>query len=355
MIIGITGYGATGASAYIDLLKEFDGMQSFTTSFEFQLLQQPDGIEDLRFSLVDSRRRIQVNTAISRFVKATKASASYKISKVTKGQYEEISKRYVERLYDISWMGRSEYDPQDIRHFSDLKRLKFVTRVIRKILSYAKINWPPLNKRYFSFMTEESFVRESKQYLKNILEACEFDLDKPIILEQLFNTTNPERGIEYFDNAYSIVVDRDPRDVYILTNYVFRNLCYFMPHSGNVEDFVKYYKDIHAEKVTCEKVRYVKYEDLIYNYENTCKDLESWLEIKHLGKGQFFKPQYSINNTRLYLQHPELSKEIEYIEKELSEYLYPFDEMENNISYIIQESTPFDNQIEIDRKLSKSK
>ena len=47
MIIGITGYGYSGASAYIDVLKEFDGIQSLKKNNEFPIFQQTDGIFDL--------------------------------------------------------------------------------------------------------------------------------------------------------------------------------------------------------------------------------------------------------------------------------------------------------------------
>ena len=61
MIIGVTGYGGSGASACIALIKEFDNVQFYRDSTEFQILQQPDGITDLRYNLVESRRRIRRN------------------------------------------------------------------------------------------------------------------------------------------------------------------------------------------------------------------------------------------------------------------------------------------------------
>ena len=68
MIIGVTGYGVTGASAFIDLICEFEDVQHYDPHIELQLLQRPDSIRDLRFNLVESRRRLNISTSISRFV-----------------------------------------------------------------------------------------------------------------------------------------------------------------------------------------------------------------------------------------------------------------------------------------------
>jgi hypothetical protein len=42
----------------------------------------------------------------------------------------------------------------------------------------------------------------------------------------------------------------------------------------------------------------------------------------HIHPKTKFNPDVSIKNTKIWLQHPELKKDISYIESELSEYLY---------------------------------
>ncbi len=81
MIIGITGYGYSGASAYIDVLKEFDGIQSLKKNNEFPIFQQTDGIFDLQHALVEEPRRLNISSMIVRFRRNTKDSRSNKLER----------------------------------------------------------------------------------------------------------------------------------------------------------------------------------------------------------------------------------------------------------------------------------
>ena len=343
MIIGITGYGGTGASAYIDLLKEYSDVQSYASAMEFQLLQQPDGILDLYFNLVSSRRRLSSNTAITRFKRNMSNPRNLHILKSTNGKASRLTDEYINELIQVSWRGYSLYDPNDIRAKGDNAQLQTFNRIIRKILSKVNRNWhwPIHRDRFFSILDEGAFVEKTHDYLTDILTASGFDMNKPILLEQVFNTSNPADGMVFFDDPYSIVVDRDPRDVFILTNFVLKRLSGYMPHGGNVKDFVKYFRALHTEQSRDPRVRYVRYEDLIYHYEETASQLCQWLGLQHVKKGEFFKPEYSINNTQMYLKYPDQAESIAYIEREMADLLYPFDEAKESITFTPVETNFF--------------
>ena len=56
------------------------------------------------------------------------------------------------------------------------------------------------------------------------------------------------------------------------------------------------------------------------------KTIENFLHItRHTKVRELFKPELSIKNTQLSAVFPEDSKEIQIIEEELKDYLYPFD------------------------------
>ena len=79
----------------------------------------------------------------------------------------------------------------------------------------------------------------------------------------------------------------------------------------------------------------VHFEDLIFDYNNTVKRIEEWLGLdpsSHTKKMEYFNPSKSINNTKIWKRYPKEKQNIEYIEKELSKYLYSFPE--NNPGYI---------------------
>ena len=78
---------------------------------------------------------------------------------------------------------------------------------------------------------------------------------------------------------------------------------------------------------------------MIYRYDESVKKIEEFLDLHgHVRKKEIFDPARSINNTQLIRLHPEDAKNIDYIEKELPEYLYHFEEF-GDISF---EGKPFD-------------
>ena len=345
MVIGITGYGATGASACMDLLKEFQDVQYYDPHVEFQLLQWPDGITDLRYNLVESRRRISINTAVVRFIKRYEYKRSQAMIERTKGQYIPLSKAYVDSLVQVTWKGKSAFDPQDILSKYEDYKYRRLSSFMKKIIWKFQPNstWPPYRTRYYTSISEDEFVEKTRTYLNNIFVASGFDLDKPIMLEQLFCLERPTEGGDYFDDFRTIIVDRDPRDVYVLTNgYLSGQLTSFMPNSRDAEAFVTYYRGLHRTVVNDPRVFYLQYEDLIYRYEETVEKLENFLDLKHTTPRTHFKPEWSINNTRAYEKYPELSEEIKYIKEHLSEMLYPFEERMNNLSFTPEDTGVFD-------------
>ena len=346
MIIGVTGYGGTGASACIDLLKEFDGVQSYPSSTEFQILQQPDGIIDLYYQLVDSRRRLNVNTAIIRFMKQYTFLRSDRLSEFTDNQYQRLSEAYIHALIETTWKGKSSYDPQDILSRFESPIFKYFNAIIRRILWLHDINsiFPPTINRYYTSIDKYRFINLTQDYLKSILSASGFDLDKPILLEQLFNLQNPLEGSEFFDTASkSIIVDRDPRDFYVLvTHYWGKNSTGYMPNDGDVYKFVNYYRGLHNSCSMSKDVFYLQFEDLIFDYTNTVHRLEEFLGIRHISPDTYFHPQWSINNTKLFERHSEYHHDIKYIEQELSDYLYDFNRYSSTLDFVPEEMDVFD-------------
>ena len=107
-----------------------------------------------------------------------------------------------------------------------------------------------------------------------------------------------------------------------------------MPNTGSVEEFCKYYKLLH-KRTDLKHVYLLRFEDLIYNYENTIHRLEGIIGEKIRNKGAVFKPGRSINNTKLFLKYSCYREQFQYIENELKEYLYDF-ETNSQIGYTVE-------------------
>jgi hypothetical protein len=160
--------------------------------------------------------------------------------------------------------------------------------------------------------------------------------DKNIVLDQPFAANNPEKSFVFFDNPKAIILERDPRDLYLLAKKVALSKARWIP-SDNVEDFIKFYKLIREKSnvhTQSDQILYVKYEDLIYEYKDTSTRINNFLNLKeHTWPKKYFQPEISINNTQLFIKYKGFENDIYKIEKELEEWLYPFENYEKKTSF----------------------
>ena len=67
-VISCASYYGTGSSAITDYVSEFDGVFSMTNE-EFRFIQDPDGIDDLEFHLVENHNRHNAGHALKRYMR----------------------------------------------------------------------------------------------------------------------------------------------------------------------------------------------------------------------------------------------------------------------------------------------
>ena len=73
-------------------------------------------------------------------------------------------------------------------------------------------------------------------------------------------------------------------------------------------------------------VHTIQFEDLVYKYDEMLAKIKDILQLNdacHSKKKQMFNPERSINNTQLFMKD-KYKKEVEIIERELSEFIYEF-------------------------------
>ena len=328
MIIGVCGYGYTGSGAVIDLLREYNGLQ-VCDDLEFDFLYAPGGINDLSFHLCKCPiRYLSGNTAIKRFIQLIDSwsSPNSLYMKATKGKFKSISMDYVDSLIQCRYKGLDNYD---IVFSSMLKRnLKYRLGMrIKWILGSFGDRFAQnyLYTDMYVAIEPEDFLLKSKNYLRRIIESLGYHNIEKLVLNQPYPAENPEIFFEYYDEPYAIIVDRDPRDLFILSREVLKMDGSFIP-TDTVENFILFYKKTHHNRDN-ERVINLRFEDLIYNYEQTVFKLENKLKLEtHTCKKKYFNPYISINNTQLFKKYKKYEVEIKIIEKELSEFLYPFED-----------------------------
>lgn len=329
-IITCTGYHGTGSSLITDYLKEFEKVDSLG-DFEFRFIQDPNGIADLEDRLLRNNSRLNSDRAIYEYLKLIKILNSNYTNKFWKksfykkifnNKFLKYSEEYINNLVDMEWNGYW-YD-MELRNFTLKNRVKnFLIRLVS--YKYKEINKKRRQKMYYSYPIE-NFYEETKKYLEKLfLEVSTSDI---LALDQLVPCCNTERYLNYFEDIKVIIVDRDPRDLYILNKEIWKE---DIVPCKNVEDFIKHFKLLRKhqkyEKENTKKILRIKFEDTIYDYENIMNKIKKFLEIdslEHNYPQKYFDPQKSAYNTQLFLKYCSYKEDIYKIEKELEEYCYKF-------------------------------
>lgn len=325
MIIGVCGYGYTGSGAVIDLLKEYDDV-SVNDDFEFTLTYWPDSIEDLEYQLVKKPCRFfSSDMAINRFVKFIKKEnlspkGWYKTA--TKGRFREIAERYVNQIVQIRWQGRWMIDPFLCNEMTRTVKYRILARYWGRTHLAKRI----LDREMYFSICPECFYDASRTFVAEIISAMGNDGLKPIILNQPFAANNPRGSMKFFNGSKAIIVDRDPRDTYILMR----------EHAGvkwapteRVEDFIIYHRQLRLNQEEGTDILRIWFEDLIYKYDETTALIEQFCGCKkHVRIRECFNPDVSIGNTQLFVGNHKYDKEVKEIEKQLEGYLYDFSGLE---------------------------
>lgn len=338
--VAITGYFGTGSSAVLDLLKEYSCSHvaaPVSTEYEHVAFYSPGGLFDLH-SILSAPYLSVYNSdmAINNFIEAAKRQNNYDY-----GWYGSYKKYYGSQFMDITMQLVNAISRKTGRQ-STAHTYKTRTSVIKALLQIAAriIIKRPITKLgrvyvndntpgYYSMPSKEALENACKEYTSSYLKMCSVpDLlnlydhllwpQQCFILDCLFN-----------DNLKVIVAQRDPRDVFLLNKYY-----WFKPpvniskpyYPTDVETFCKEWMET-IKQIMNPNVFVLYFEDLIYDYESAVSKIEAFLGLSsdmHLKKQQFFKPEMSIENTQIYMVNDEWHKEIEYIEKNLKDYLYKF-------------------------------
>lgn len=333
-IITCSGYYGTGSSVITDFLKEFDNCYSMG-DYEFRFIQDPDGISDLDYNLVENNHRHNSGNALKKYEKLVKfLSGNFLIEKYERyfnKQFKKESLKYIESLKDLEWVGMWH---EDVRNKGAL--FYYVERFLNKIVNISgrylfnkkEIGFTLLKKEktYYSY-PREKFYLETRAYIDKLFSLANKTNKEYIVVDQLVPPSNLKRYNRYFNNIKIIIVDRDPRDCYILEKLYWKGS--IIP-TKNVRDFIEWYKLVrnHQEyELIPNNVLKISFEELVYNYDSSIDVVIKFLKLKkknHCSPKSSFNPEISIKNTQLWKRHRELKEDIELIEKELKEFCYSY-------------------------------
>lgn len=332
-VISCASYNGTGSSAITDLISEYNGVKSLT-EYEFRFIHDTDGVMDLEYHLVQNPNRLNSGHALKRFWKLSKFNAGNIIDKrytrfLTKG-YLDATKRYIDSLTILKFKGYWFMDLYELGTFRYYMK-SLASKIASKLhLSYCKL---PNESCYCAIASEEKFLKETRSYINEILKLANPDNADYLMIDQLTPSSNINKCLRYFDDNFcTILVDRDPRDIYVINATKWHDG--LIPNT--VEGFCVWYDYVHrcneGQAVDTKKVLKIQFEDIIYKYNNVVVDIENFVGLsssKHTEKFSKMNPKRSIYNTRLFEKYPK-QEDIKYIEEHLKKYLYDFDRVKSN-------------------------
>ncbi|CAA6814510.1 MAG: Unknown protein [uncultured Campylobacterales bacterium] len=308
-IINVLGYGYTGSGAIIDLLKEIETCK--VVEGEFDLIRGPYGLIDLKNNVINSSSTIRANHYIRKFIQYACVFKRKNIKGIQYGynygeSFQIELEIFLSKIIDIKFKGTW--------HFHYIEH-NFFTQLLSKV--YEKIGIDK-NIIYMTDLSNDKFQEYVRTFLYDLLKSKDNKYSN-IVLDQSIDVINPKQANYFFNNYKNIIVDRDPRDVYIDA------LRHKWIPTDDINLFCRWYEiNREKEKVNDSNNIYIKFEDIVLDYDNTLNELYDFLNVKnneHLRKKHFFQPEKSAKNIGKWKNIKNMDK-IKIIEKKLNSFLY---------------------------------
>lgn len=346
-IIVPTGYMGSGSSAVTDLISEFKDCQNENKSYEYVLLHCPNGLFDLEDKLLIGNNAIRSDEAIRSFELQMNKLYNKKFwwvgnyEKIIGPNFKNITNKFISNIEQFNFYGYwYMHEEVDTKMF-----FKLLLRKPLKILTFNKVKFNKILKykdgMRISFIKPSDFYKSSHEYIYSVVEEIGKGKEN-IIIDQFLLPFNLHRVDNYFDDKLKVIaVERDPRDVFIINKYIWQEKQICVPVPLDVHEFCKFYKNMRESELPTDsnKVYRVKFEDLIYNYDEELEKITKFLGFTkkdHINKKTRFNPDISIKNTQLFRKE-EYREETKIIEKELKKYLYDFPyEINNDVKKTVE-------------------
>ena len=311
----VLGSGNSGAGAIKDYLMSREDFQSPFGSQEFRIINDPDGINDLYLNLY---KNFSINNAANAiynfilFINNCYHSRLNKKKKIYNKSLINLTNSYINKIIKVEYNGAPRFylDKMDNVKKINFYFSRFILKKNAKKIKLLKMIIP---------VEEKKFLNYTKNYILQIFKiGKKFNSKKNFVIEQGGNFWRPVSSTIFYGNKRKvIVVLRDPKAVF--SSMKKRNS---LSYPGNdIKIFVTWYKNImlKIDKQEHSKIIKIKFEKFFKNFDTESKKLCKLLKIK--GN---IKHNFNLKNTlkNLYKFENYLTKkEIDYINKNLSEYI----------------------------------
>lgn len=330
MIIGTCGFGATGSSVVTDYLKEYEDI-IVKDDIEFAYVYETDGLACLERDIMHPLgRTLGSISSIKRFEEMVeKRKKTYeRCGGLPSDVFVASARKFVDSITMTKWYWstgkKSEwrYNPKHIlRRYMEKKVIPS-----REKKTGHRVNLWPLEEVKLS-VRPDNFYEAAKLHIDEMLTAMGLDTNAIIALDQPFSGNNPQASFPFFNDPYAVVVDRDPRDLYVFGKTKLMGRKRFFPIE-TVEDFIIYYKCLRKDQPYLQphpRVLNLCFEDLVYEYDKTTVKLRDFLHLpENPHPKSVFDPSLSVANTQVFKRFTQFADDVKKIEDALPEYLFDY-------------------------------
>ena len=319
----VLGYGWSGSSAVVDLLKEFSSC--WEGNIEFRAIKDPYGVHDLHHAIVENWEILNVDAAIKDFwwqmKHLDKVSGKFSLQaglgykKYFHDQFLPATQNFLKKL--VSYQYKSSW------WFFDFKRdgIRLIyTKVMRKLKLHE-------DKMIFSAVSDHDFCQYAQEYMDELFNPLIDNAHiKHVILDQAVNFSAYKEEARYFRSSKIIVVDRDPRDIYADLvqgrNLLGRELAESHDAMKYIQMHKAYRRNIKELKNDSD-VLFLQFEELLQSYDKVVDRIIEFLGLDkndHIRKKQYFDPEISKKNMGIWKNIlTDMEKQV--IEDKLGDYI----------------------------------
>lgn len=322
----VAGFGWSGSSAVVDLLKEYKA--TVEPDVEFRLIKDPYGINDLYESLVLKGDQLNNDTAIKDFLwfanKLYYQPVRFDLN-AGLGYREFFGERFMECTHNFI---NSIVDFQYSYYWWMFDFKKSRKEIFKQKVNSRLFKREKTQNSYFSAVEEEDFVSNTRTYMKALFdEYAEHNQVEHIVLDQAVSVMKYDQEMRFIPDSKLIVVDRDPRDIY--TDLCEGNFLIGaeLSKTRNAMDYVKWHKawrrkiDSYGRR---ENVLVISFEELVNDYEHIVSEIEAFLDLspeQHIRKKELFDPSVSKKNIGIWKRYMN-EEELRVMEEELGTFFY---------------------------------
>ena len=357
-IVSVEGFGATGSSAVIDLIREYKDMAVLGTvdpegsqtspkeaHAEIDILRQTGGLYQMErcFDKNIPQSYFWNDAAVKQFLDLAYFSPFYRGYPAMQPYFHSFARDILtHRVANAEGspvnhlMGRF-YDASDIYYLNSLtikeyqekdKRVKLYPMLKKGGCGCAGVEegFKHITGDYFLILTQDDYIDKDMYccFLKSIFNYFYTGKSTFLVLDQLFAgcEIDVEHFRKYVPNLKQIMVYRDPRDVYCICQRLDLS---WMPHE-TVERYIEWVKMAYGNfEIDSTDYATLRFEDMVLDYDNTVCRIEKFLGLspeQHVRPKSCFNPAVSEKSVGEWKREPQFADDFKKIKEALPHLCY---------------------------------